>query len=394
MPGSWWKRLPPVHILLIWGFLVIGLTVNFLQLLTLLVWPFSRWLYRKLNSWLAFQIWCQFTMLSQWYANSKIRMFVRPEQVPHLGTEHSIVIMNHRYETDWMLGWCAVERLGMLGSSKMVGKKVLKFIPIIGWSFYFTECMFLSRNLDHDRRVLEYHSKEMISYPKEHPVSVLFFPEGTRFTEAKLAACNEVAAAKGLSPMRHLLLPRTRGFILLLQSLKGRASCIYDMTLAVPAGEDPTMMAALNGRPCRADFLCERIPLDDVPSDDAECSKWLFDLYKKKDDALDYYFKHGQFPDQAATDMHLARRNKDITAYLIWLAWSILVFAVFVLPYIVQSKLNCCLFVLLLVFMSYGARKLIGVTEIRKSSSYGLGGGASSASPEGVSQGSSSKKAR
>ncbi len=41
-----------VHMILGYVFVTSGLIVNFLQLMTLIVWPFDRLLYRKLNCYL------------------------------------------------------------------------------------------------------------------------------------------------------------------------------------------------------------------------------------------------------------------------------------------------------------------------------------------------------
>ena len=32
-------------------------------------------------------------------------------------TEHALCILNHRGDLDWMIGWCIIDRIGMLGVS-------------------------------------------------------------------------------------------------------------------------------------------------------------------------------------------------------------------------------------------------------------------------------------
>ena len=34
-----------------------------------------------------------------------------------MGKEHAVIIMNHSYEIDWLLGWIMIERSGLLGVS-------------------------------------------------------------------------------------------------------------------------------------------------------------------------------------------------------------------------------------------------------------------------------------
>ena len=60
----------------------------------------------------------EFTFLTQWYAGSKCRVFLENEEDrKYFGTEHSIVIMNHKYETEFLMCWTLAERFGLLGVS-------------------------------------------------------------------------------------------------------------------------------------------------------------------------------------------------------------------------------------------------------------------------------------
>lgn len=38
-----------------------------------------------------------------------------PEERKYLGHEHIMVIMNHKYEIDWLMAWILSERMRMLG---------------------------------------------------------------------------------------------------------------------------------------------------------------------------------------------------------------------------------------------------------------------------------------
>ncbi len=48
--------------------------------------------------------------------------------------------------------------------------------------------------------------------------------EGTRFTETKRLAIMKIAREKGLPELKHHILPRTKGFILLLQGAENRST--------------------------------------------------------------------------------------------------------------------------------------------------------------------------
>ncbi len=56
--------------------------------------------------------------LESW-ANYKIRVFVhdKKEVKRWANKEHSLVVLNHSGDLDWMVGWCLIEKLGMLGVS-------------------------------------------------------------------------------------------------------------------------------------------------------------------------------------------------------------------------------------------------------------------------------------
>jgi lysophosphatidic acid acyltransferase / lysophosphatidylinositol acyltransferase len=52
--------------------------------------------------------------------------------------------------------------------------------------------------------------------------------EGTRFTEAKRLASMTYAREKNLTELKYHLLPRTRGFIMIMQGSKGQSKLSID----------------------------------------------------------------------------------------------------------------------------------------------------------------------
>lgn len=46
--------------------------------------------------------------------------------------------------------------------------------------------------------------------------------------------------------------------------------------------EKPSLKALLNGRRLEAHIYMERIPIEQVPVNDKECDKWMYNLYEKK----------------------------------------------------------------------------------------------------------------
>lgn len=56
--------------------------------------------------------------LVEWWSGSDLLLYIDKEDCEnHFGKEHAYLIMNHRYEVDWLIGWIFCERIGLLGVS-------------------------------------------------------------------------------------------------------------------------------------------------------------------------------------------------------------------------------------------------------------------------------------
>ena len=55
--------------------------------------------------------------IGQWWSGSDCTVhFEDPTVVSkYIGKEHTIVIMNHKYDIDWLMTWIIAERCGLLG---------------------------------------------------------------------------------------------------------------------------------------------------------------------------------------------------------------------------------------------------------------------------------------
>ena len=53
------------------------------------------------------------------WANYDIALFTDiPDPSELANSEHAIVVMNHRGDLDWMVGWVVINQIGMLGVSE------------------------------------------------------------------------------------------------------------------------------------------------------------------------------------------------------------------------------------------------------------------------------------
>lgn len=360
------------HIFLGIVFLMSGLIVSFLMLLTLIfVWPYDKTLYRKMIYLLAYSHWSQFTFVAQWWSNSDVTLVLHDAgDKDFIGKEHSIVIMNHKYDIDWLMTWILAERMGMLGGTKVFTKSTLKFMPLLGWAWYFSESIFLRRDWQKDQHTLSTSLSRMRDYPDNYWFTLLLFCEGTRFTPSKHLLSMQFAEKHNLPILKHHLSPRTKGFVASMNGLKGKIPAVVDLTIAFEKDSVfPSMMNVLRGRPTKAVIYAKRIPLEDIPMDsDEACAEWLQQHYKYKDDMYDYFNENGEFP--GGTVAKVERRLNDM---LMWTFWAVLIgvpTAYLLISFIMYGSLliqAAGLAALLLGILV--VLKLIAISEIKTTSS-------------------------
>ncbi|KAJ0847880.1 putative 1-acylglycerol-3-phosphate O-acyltransferase [Helianthus annuus] len=122
-------------------------------------------------------------------------------------------------------------------------KKSSKFLPVIGWSMWFSEFLFLERKWAKDESTLKAGLRRLKDYPQ--PFLMALYVEGTRFTNAKLLAAQEYASSTGLPVPRNVLIPRTKGFVTSVREMRSFAPAIMDMTVAIPKDSTPPTMLRL-----------------------------------------------------------------------------------------------------------------------------------------------------
>ena len=58
----------------------------------------------------------ELTVLAEWWSGTDCQLVVEEgEDLSKIGQEHAIVIMNHKYDIDWLMGWIMANRFGVLG---------------------------------------------------------------------------------------------------------------------------------------------------------------------------------------------------------------------------------------------------------------------------------------
>lgn len=57
-------------------------------------------------------------MLLEWWSGTECIIHADPRDYPHFGKESVIVVLNHKFEIDFLCGWTLSERYGLLGVSQ------------------------------------------------------------------------------------------------------------------------------------------------------------------------------------------------------------------------------------------------------------------------------------
>ncbi|KAK8628728.1 hypothetical protein V6N13_009311 [Hibiscus sabdariffa] len=284
-------------------FFISGLAVNLIQAVCfVLIRPLSKNTYRKINRVLAELLWLQLVWLVDWWAGVKIKVFADRESFDLMGKEHALVICNHRSDIDWLVGWVLAQRAGCLGSTLAVMKKSSKFLPVIGWSMWFSEYLFLERSWAKDENTLKAGLQRLKDFPR--PFWLALFVEGTRFTQAKLLAAQEYATSQGLPVPRNVLIPRTKGFVSAVSHMRSFVPAVYDMTVAIPkSSPSPTLLRLFKGQSSVVHVNVKRHLMKELPETDEAVAQWCKDLFVEKDKLLDKHVAEDTFSDQPLQDI-------------------------------------------------------------------------------------------
>jgi 1-acyl-sn-glycerol-3-phosphate acyltransferase len=262
--------------------------VNLVQMLSLLVLPFSVSKFREVNGMCAKFWWHSlvFTMLHL----QKVKVIFVGDEIPK--NDNAFVISNHTGLTDVLFILCLADQNNRLQDLKWFVKDILKFVPLVGWGLWFLNSIFLKRNWTKDRSSIEstFHAV------KTHriPIWLVTFLEGTRLTPVKLKKSQEYAKSLGIQPLQNVLIPRTKGFVASMQGLEGHLTAVYDITLGY-TGAVPSLWDVTLGNVSPVHVKLKRYDFESLPKGEEELSKWALNLFEKKDEELTFFKKNGFF---------------------------------------------------------------------------------------------------
>lgn len=262
------------------------LLINVLQTASLVLRPFSRRAFRRVNRGFAelFWGWCAWTTLSL----HRTRVVLSGDELPR--GENALVIVNHQTMTDVQALFLLARKAGRLGDLKWFVKDSLKYAPGFGWGMTFLDCLFVKRNWTADRAHIDEVFRRVVS--ARVPLWLISFSEGTRLSAANLARAREYAAAHALVLPRHVLLPRAKGFVASVTGLQGHISAIYDVTIGYVDGL-PSLWQWAKGEMREVHLHCRRFAVAELPSAPGALAHWLQERFEEKDERLERFYAAG-----------------------------------------------------------------------------------------------------
>lgn len=362
------------HLFFFVVFIISGLIVNSLQVLTLVLWPISKSLYRKANGYLVYLHWAQLVFLFDTYSGSHIFLHCDEKFFDAIAKQHGLLLMNHSFDLDWLATWCVADRYGQLFSAKCFMKNELKYVPLVGWSFYLLEMPFLKRNFETDRKKLVEGVQLLADFPM--PAKMLMFCEGTRFTPEKYEKSKAFALKKGLPVLKHHLTPRTKGFCVAVEGLKGRVPIIMDATVACQKNNsDATVYDLLLGKKVTYHAYVQIRNMDDVPTgSEEETAQYCHQLYQEKDLAMDYFYKNNTFYgfDETVKQHFIPPRIQPTLVAMFWYCVLGTPMLYYLFKLLFTGSLLTIFVTLLIVFLlQIGFHRMITVVMSSHGSSYG-----------------------
>lgn len=232
MSMSFFNHLRGVLVTAIFSITIMMVTVPIVVLAILKLIPIARW-QNALNPgfdamtdfWIATNNWQQHLLLPT-------RVEIEGE-VQLSRQEWYMLVANHQ-------SWCDILVLVRVFGTRIPGvkfffKQSLLWIPVLGLALWGLDFPYmrrytkqqLERNPELKGKDLERTQKSCAHF-RHHPVTIINFLEGTRFTPAKHAQQN--------SPYRHLLMPKAGGMAFTLTAMNGQLHQMLDMTICYPEG--------------------------------------------------------------------------------------------------------------------------------------------------------------
>lgn len=226
-----------------------------------------------------------------------------------------IVIANHQLYTDWLYLWALLSRAGRGGSVKIVLKRSLQWLPILGQGMRLLDFIFVHRDWQKDRVKFLRRVKRISE--AQSPYALIVFPEGTTLTPKNQVKSDAFALKNGYLAPKYTLLPRTTGLLAAVETLQDTFDGILDVTMAfsgIPPGSVPEEYYTLgsilysNHAPREVHFYLRYYAAPKIPYGNAdEFGDWLRNVvWVEKEKQMESFTHTGIFKGRRSRTMTMA----------------------------------------------------------------------------------------
>ncbi|KAI1329650.1 1-acyl-sn-glycerol-3-phosphate acyltransferase [Xylariaceae sp. FL0255] len=259
----------------------------------LLVKPFAPTLVYHVSSTIAYSVWRWVQHIFEDSNGAKIKFY--GDSLPR--KESAIVVSNHVTWADFYMIQALAMRSGMLGQCRWFAKIQLRLVPFLGWGLWAMGMPMVSRKWMRDQREMQRVFSGIVD--RKWPVWLISFSEATRFTPQKYEEARAWCKQNGRPLPKHVLYPRTKGFVTTVQNLRktGHVKAVYDLTIAYQHKgkfhEAPTMWGTLHLPAISSvhgygfHVMARRFPLGELPHTDEELAAWLEKRWVEKGNWLE-----------------------------------------------------------------------------------------------------------
>ena len=265
--------------------------INVLQTLSRAIRPVAPRLFRRINRWCAGTWWGWCVTFARKFNRTGI--VFSGEDVPQ--RENVIIVVNHQQMPDIAALMDFSRTKDSLGDLKFFVKTAIKWFPGVGWGMQFLDCPFVKRNWTADRDTVTRTFRHIVDH--DVPVWLVSFVEGTRSTVAKIESGRDYARSQGLTLTRHVLPPRSKGFVASVQGLGDHVIAVYDVTIGYIDGV-PNLWQFIKGSVQQVHMHVRRFPVEDLPQIEDDLRQWLLDRFVEKDRLLEHFYTIGAFPEE------------------------------------------------------------------------------------------------
>lgn len=250
-------------------------------------------------------------------------------------SERALLVCNHRSWVDTAVLVSLARHANSIPGIRFVADRQLLTLPVFGILAALLDAVFLiERKAATASAPLSRAYRRLRAYAAARkPYWLVVYAEGFLRSAEKLAEARAFAESRGLTPLRHLLQPRTKGFAAALSALRPEIDAVYDINVAygnrayddvTPSIHEISFDPAWGER--RVVNVCiRRIPIDDVPLDMDRAKDWLYKLYEEKDEMLERFYQDGKFHQPKVPWTRIS-----VASFIANLAKCIITFVVFI----------------------------------------------------------------